>query len=595
MNILVLGNGFDLAHELPTKYTDFLEFVKRIKIISTMKQKMNYDKFKKVHLDDWKINQEVVAYIGKLLKGRKEKKIIRELLSLVRDNFWLDYFIKNKNYVESGWIDFEKEISVKIQKIDNAWKNSKDNTMLRNEKVINLKEYQVFFEYVEELEEKDSVNEKDIEYIRNKLLIDLERMIRCLEIYLSDCISQIPFKCMLEDIEQISVDKILSFNYTDTYKHLYALYNENQEYDFIHGKADILNSIDSNNMVLGIDEYLQGESVSRELEFIAFKKYFQRIHKETGCKYKDWVEQIQKECDKQHNVFIFGHSLDITDGDVLREMILNENVKTTIFYYDKRTYGSQIKNLVQVISRDELIKRVHGQNRSIIFKQQKNPIKIQPQNMELQKDIKYLENLHLLTNKEINDLVHKIQKAVREKNYFYISNFNDLIVLYSEILYSKLFDNLDIKYFVDIAKELVNRNHRDIMGTDFKAICRFYDDRVEALWQVILKLYKGASKRYTKEAFENVLLERNTREIVKFCEYYRITDKNQFEKVMDVMMNKFDAANANIEQMYENLIKVCEATEYDIVTTVLEEQIEKEHDIIKNARLNYLYNFVMPK
>ena len=28
MNILVVGNGFDLAHGLPTKYSDFLDFVK---------------------------------------------------------------------------------------------------------------------------------------------------------------------------------------------------------------------------------------------------------------------------------------------------------------------------------------------------------------------------------------------------------------------------------------------------------------------------------------------------------------------------------------------------------------------------------------
>lgn len=28
MNILVIGNGFDLAHELPTKYVDFLEWIK---------------------------------------------------------------------------------------------------------------------------------------------------------------------------------------------------------------------------------------------------------------------------------------------------------------------------------------------------------------------------------------------------------------------------------------------------------------------------------------------------------------------------------------------------------------------------------------
>lgn len=31
MNILVIGNGFDLAHELPTRYSDFLNFVKSYK------------------------------------------------------------------------------------------------------------------------------------------------------------------------------------------------------------------------------------------------------------------------------------------------------------------------------------------------------------------------------------------------------------------------------------------------------------------------------------------------------------------------------------------------------------------------------------
>ena len=29
MKILMIGNGFDLEHYLPTKYTQFLEFVKK--------------------------------------------------------------------------------------------------------------------------------------------------------------------------------------------------------------------------------------------------------------------------------------------------------------------------------------------------------------------------------------------------------------------------------------------------------------------------------------------------------------------------------------------------------------------------------------
>ena len=31
MNILVIGNGFDLAHGLPTRYDDFLTFVEEFK------------------------------------------------------------------------------------------------------------------------------------------------------------------------------------------------------------------------------------------------------------------------------------------------------------------------------------------------------------------------------------------------------------------------------------------------------------------------------------------------------------------------------------------------------------------------------------
>lgn len=37
MNILVVGNGFDLAHGLPTKYGDFFEFCRRIDSIEENK------------------------------------------------------------------------------------------------------------------------------------------------------------------------------------------------------------------------------------------------------------------------------------------------------------------------------------------------------------------------------------------------------------------------------------------------------------------------------------------------------------------------------------------------------------------------------
>ena len=40
MNILIIGNGFDLAHGLPTKYNDFLKFIQAFKSITNNQQIM---------------------------------------------------------------------------------------------------------------------------------------------------------------------------------------------------------------------------------------------------------------------------------------------------------------------------------------------------------------------------------------------------------------------------------------------------------------------------------------------------------------------------------------------------------------------------
>ena len=38
MNILVIGNGFDLAHDLPTRYWDFLMFIKAIREVGSFEK-----------------------------------------------------------------------------------------------------------------------------------------------------------------------------------------------------------------------------------------------------------------------------------------------------------------------------------------------------------------------------------------------------------------------------------------------------------------------------------------------------------------------------------------------------------------------------
>ena len=124
-------------------------------------------------------------------------------------------------------------------------------------------------------------------------------------------------------------------------------------------------------MVLGIDEYLPESRRNRETEFIAFKKYYQRIYKETGCEYKKWIDDIRGDLNNdKHELYIFGHSLGETDGDVLRDLILTDNVYTTIYYWNKETMGKQIANLVKVIGQDELIRRTGGSTKTITFQKQ---------------------------------------------------------------------------------------------------------------------------------------------------------------------------------------------------------------------------------
>lgn len=117
----------------------------------------------------------------------------------------------------------------------------------------------------------------------------LNVMIRALEIYLVEFvetlkISEIPL------INNIKPQLVLSFNYTNTYSKVYGNNNKILDCHHIHGLAQCKNTVDTNNMVLGISESLSDNEKNTNLQFISFKKYIQRIYKKTGNKYLQWLE-----------------------------------------------------------------------------------------------------------------------------------------------------------------------------------------------------------------------------------------------------------------------------------------------------------------
>lgn len=422
MNLLIIGNGFDLAHDLPTQYKDFLKFVNLTNAIldddlDTIKNIENSD----VNDDrEIKKTKDFKEFIN-LLKNEDKFKYINELYELSCDNLWFEHFNICLNdkliFFEENWIDFESEISKMVQFLEKLNKEKNSFILENNDKfvseepffeiddnsfVILYKSFDSFFaknvDAIDYLVDKNmyKVSIKKFELLKSILITDLKKLIRCLEIYLSLYINNLDKGLMIPEILNLKekIDHVLSFNYTNTFERFYG--RPNVEYDYIHGKASLDNTFETCQLVLGVDEYLDEEEKNKNVEFIQYKKYFQRIYKRTGRKYQKWLDDSNAANNKifsfddtieNINIYILGHSLDITDKDILNTLIMFDKnnpkslttVNVTIFDHNQNASASHIANLVRVITQDELIDSVYskdGNDPRIVFRPQSESINI---------------------------------------------------------------------------------------------------------------------------------------------------------------------------------------------------------------------------
>ena len=67
----------------------------------------------------------------------------------------------------------------------------------------------------------------------------------------------------------------------------------------IHGCAKTERPAKENNMVLGVNEYWEGDDKNTHTNFNLYKKFVQRIIKETGIDYKRVLRYMQSEDNKR--------------------------------------------------------------------------------------------------------------------------------------------------------------------------------------------------------------------------------------------------------------------------------------------------------
>ena len=106
--IFVLGNGFDLAHYLPTAYIHFMEAMQIVENSHTSSE-LGFDDLFKSRLDneDWFLFRTKELYKTDELILPVE--VVDDLREKLKNNGWFQHFKRHLSDVDT-WIDFETEI-----------------------------------------------------------------------------------------------------------------------------------------------------------------------------------------------------------------------------------------------------------------------------------------------------------------------------------------------------------------------------------------------------------------------------------------------------------------------------------------------------
>ena len=378
-NILIIGNGFDIYHGLPTRYNDFLflaenwdYFIDRYNSSTTSEDK---DELIEVRLDGGYLYKESLDDFAQHAY-RFNAEHIDYLNKTIKINTWIKYFLEIK-FAGNGWVDFEAEIDRVLHYIENFFtvlpryagtgkivSKDIDSAVMRAIKVflpLTRDKYPCnYFGLVHNSDVYPSKLETERLYLIEKLKEELNVLIECLRIYLFEFVDPIKCNVYSEQVKALGDVQLLNFNYTYTHKRVYG--NLRSAHHPIHG--DCVNG----GMVLGIPD----NSFQDKLEYIYFVKYFQRIQKRAGNFYKEWIRKpsprTQTLSDVPKQVYIMGHSLAETDKGVLEDFFVNDWIdRITIFYHDQNAYENIVINLVKMFGKDFVIEQT-GKDRIVFEK-----------------------------------------------------------------------------------------------------------------------------------------------------------------------------------------------------------------------------------
>lgn len=380
-NVLVLGNGFDIAHGLLTKYSDFVEFVKLVYKLS--------DELKSPKVTKKKIREllnEEIYYKTKYKTVQRE-----QIIDIIKQNrlFILNHI--NYNYLLKSWCNQfeEKQIGLEdyLESLLTNEKNISNTDILDNLYLCLIFANEFFLLYLLKIVMNVQISEYSHNNNSSFALLNIP--------------PQIEKHCK-------DISKIVNFNFTN----LYPLYNfsDTIKYYYINGNLQL------GYTVFGLDEiYCKDNILSRFTKVELNKCYIKELHTVAPMInnqklmlqkypiydiYKDLINKISKET----IIYIFGHSLGRSDTTLIKSFLCNEFTKLNIYIYYtsneatniKQEFDKIVNRIKEILTQEnkELYKNIETNECNKIRILPVEPTKFETKELSPEEGFKYLIQLN---------------------------------------------------------------------------------------------------------------------------------------------------------------------------------------------------------
>lgn len=384
--LVIIGNGFDLAHGLPTSYGHFIDdFWKNFRLnhksdeyqefvvtndsftgyYERQKPINNFRDFKQ-NLSDYCKDYLYIFYDEDCVASHGLKEIFR---------FKNDFFLKINNESIENWVDIENLYFRELKKIVNKSTDiTKTQEFLKKEQVKNVKKLNEEFEKIKNLFENYLIKNVIDIYSFQHFSGENQEFFKILELLkpiskLSNEQNVLKEFNKKEDQEEIEIKfkeeliniiinqvYLLSFNYTFTGQKYQSLLKNDERIEskinYIHG---VVGNITENKINFGFgDEMDDDYKIIENINDNEFLRNFKSFHYLQNSNYNNLLSFVENE---KFQVLILGHSCGLSDRTLLNTIFEHENCRSIkVFYHEiKDENGKVIKDnyldLIQNISR----------------------------------------------------------------------------------------------------------------------------------------------------------------------------------------------------------------------------------------------------